>query len=110
MAFATFTASLTFVVALGYILAVGFHRYRVGISLATFHERVDASNSEHRSVQSLHGYDGLLYQLETSMAHHTKSLLLAIAGALMLLVVFWYGAGSVLGNLFLLISASCLLL
>ena len=37
MGFATFMASLTFVVVLGYILAVSFHRYRVRISLATFH-------------------------------------------------------------------------
>ena len=58
------------------------------ISLSTFHERVDASNSEHRSVQSLHGYDGLLYQLQTSMAHHTKSLILALSAALMLIGVF----------------------
>lgn len=110
MGFATFTASLSFVVVLGYILAVSFHRYRVSISLSTFHERVDASNSEHRSVQSLHGYDGLLYQLQTSMAHHTKSLVLAIFAAFMLIGVFWYGAGSIFGNLFLLISASFLVL
>lgn len=108
--FATFMASLTFVVVLGYILAVGFHRYRVSISLATFHERVNASNNEHRSVQSLHGYDGLLYQLQTSMAHHTKSLVLAITSATTLIMVFWYGTGTVYGNLFLLTSASFLLL
>ena len=100
MGFATFTASLSFVVVLGYILAVGFHRYRVNISLSTFHERVDASNSEHRSVQSLHGYDGLLYQLQTSMAHHTKSLILALSAALMLIGVFWYGAEASLGTCF----------
>lgn len=110
LGFATFMASLTFVVVLGYILAVGFHRYRVSISLATFHERVNASNEQHRSVQSLHGYDGLLYQLQTSMAHHTKSLVLAITSAATLVVVFWYGTGTVYGNLFLLISVSFLLL
>tara|TARA_B100001564_G_scaffold33176_1_gene24319 strand:- start:2703 stop:4274 length:1572 start_codon:yes stop_codon:yes gene_type:complete len=110
LGFATFMASLTFVVVLGYILAVGFHRYRVSISLATFHERVNASNVQHRSVQSLHGYDGLLYQLQTSMAHHTKSLVLAITSAATLVVVFWYGTGTVYGNLFLLISVSFLLL
>ena len=87
MGFATFMASLTFVVVLGYILAVSFHRYRVRISLATFHERVEASNSEHRSVQSLHGYDGLLFQLQSAMAHHTKSLILAICSALVLIAV-----------------------
>ena len=102
--------SLGFVVVLGYILAVGFHRYRVSISLATFHERVEASNDQHRSVQSLHGYDGLLYQLQTSMSHHTKSLLLAVMSALTLIVVFWYGTGSIYGNLFLLVAASFLLL
>ena len=110
LGFATFMASLTFVVVLGYILAVGFHRYRVSISLATFHERVNASNDQHRSVQSLHGYDGLLYQLQTSMAHHTKSLVLAITSATTLVAVFWYGTGTVYGNLFLLISVSFLLL
>lgn len=110
LGFSTFMASLTFVVVLGYILAVGFHRYRVSISLATFHERVNASNDQHRSVQSLHGYDGLLYQLQTSMAHHTKSLVLAITSAATLVAVFWYGTGTVYGNLFLLISVSFLLL
>ena len=110
LGFATFMASLTFVVVLGYILAVGFHRYRVSISLATFHERVNASNNEHRSVQSLHGYDGLLHQLQTSMSHHTKSLVLAITSATTLIMVFWYGTGTVYGNLFLLTSASFLLL
>ena len=69
MGFSTFTASLSFVVLLGYILAVGFHRYRVSISLATFHQLVEQSNIDHRSVQSLQGYDGLLYQLENAMSH-----------------------------------------
>ena len=36
LGFSTFMVSLGFVVVLGYILAVGFHRYRVSISLATF--------------------------------------------------------------------------
>ena len=69
--------SLGFVVVLGYILAVGFHRYRVA-----FPGHVSRAGGglqrPTRSVQSLHGYDGLLYQLQTSMSHHTKSLLLAV--------------------------------
>ena len=96
--FSTFMAGLSFVVVFGYIMAVGLHRYRVGISLATFHARVDASNVEHRSVQSLQGYDGLLYQLQTSMFHHTKSLIFALLSSLMLVAVLWYGAGSVFGK------------
>ena len=108
--FSTFMAGLSFVVVFGYIMAVGLHRYRVGISLATFHARADASNVEHRSVQSLQGYDGLLYQLQTSMFHHTKSLMFALLSSLMLVAVLWYGAGSVFGNLFLLASASFLIL
>ena len=87
MTFSTAMASLSFVVVLGFILAVGFHRYRVGISLLEFHEQVEASNNEHRSVQSLHGYDGLLYQLESSMSHHTRSLIFAVSSAAMLLMV-----------------------
>ncbi|MEC7625723.1 MAG: hypothetical protein VXZ04_01965 [Candidatus Thermoplasmatota archaeon] len=110
LGFSTFLASLGFVVVLGYILAVGFHRYRVSVSLATFHDRVEASNDEHRSVQSLHGYDGLLYQLQNSMGHHTKSLALAVLSAATLIAVFWYGTGTVYGNLFLLVAASFLLL
>ena len=110
MGFSTFMASLSFVVVLGYILAVGFHRYRVGISLDTFHTRVEASNIEHRSVQSLQGYDGLLYQLQSSMMHHTKSLIFAISSCVMLIAVLWYGTGTVFGNLFLLASASFLIL
>ena len=108
--FSTFMASLSFVVILGYILAVGFHRYRVAISLMTFHKKVEESNVAHRSVQSLQGYDGLLYQLQTAMSHHTKSLAFSIGSALMLVAVLWYGTGTVLGNLFLLASASLLVL
>lgn len=110
MSFSTFMAGLSFVVVLGYILAVGFHRYRVSISLKTFHDRVEKSNDEHRSVQSLQGYDGLLYQLQTSMAHHTKSLGFALLAVVMLGAVLWYGTGTVYGNLFLLTSASLVLL
>jgi hypothetical protein len=110
MGFSTFMASLSFVVILGYILAVGFHRYRVAISLMTFHKKVEESNVAHRSVQSLQGYDGLLYQLQTAMSHHTKSLAFSIGSALMLVAVLWYGTGTVLGNLFLLASASLLVL
>ena len=110
MGFSTFMASLSFVVILGYILAVGFHRYRVAISLMTFHNKVEESNVAHRSVQSLQGYDGLLYQLQTAMSHHTKSLAFSIGSALMLVAVLWYGTGTVLGNLFLLASASLLIL
>lgn len=110
MGFSTFMASLSFVVILGYILAVGFHRYRVAISLMTFHKKVEESNVAHRSVQSLQGYDGLLYQLQTAMSHHTKSLAFSIGSALMLVAVLWYGTGTVLGNLFLLASASLLIL
>jgi len=110
MGFSTFSASLTFVVVLGYILAVGFHRYRVGISLSTFHRKVEQSNDEHRSVQSLQGYDGLLYQLQTSMSHHTKSLVFALLAALMLVAVLYYGTDSDYGALFLLASVSFLVL
>ena len=110
MGFSTFMASLSFVVVLGYILAVGIHRYRVSISLMTFHQRVEQSNDQHRSVQSLQGYDGLLYQLQTSMSHHTKSLGFALLSAVMLVAVLWYGTGTIYGNLFLLASASLLVL
>jgi hypothetical protein len=58
----------------------------------------------------LQGYDGLLYQLQTAMSHHTKSLAFSIGSALMLVAVLWYGTGTVLGNLFLLASASLLVL
>ena len=98
MGFSTFTASLSFVVLLGYILAVGFHRYRVSISLATFHQLVEQSNIDHRSVQSLQGYDGLLYQLENAMSHHTKSLFFACCSALMLIAVLWNGTSTEFGN------------
>lgn len=110
LSFSTAMASLSFVVVLGFILAVGFHRYRVGISLIEFHKQVEASNNEHRSVQSLHGYDGLLFQLESSMTHHTRSLIFAVSSAFMLLMVLYLETDSVLGKLFLLASSSFLIL
>lgn len=110
MGFSTAMVSLTFVVLIGFILAVGFHRYRVGLSLKTFHKQVEASNNAHRSVQSLHGYDGLLFQLRNSMAHHTRALVLAFLSASMLTFVLFFGITSDLGALFLLASFSCLIL
>ena len=44
------------------------------------------------------------------MSHHTKSLGFALLSALMLVAVLYYGTGTTYGNLFLLASASLLLL
>ena len=80
------------------------------VSLMAFHDRVEASNDEHRSVQSLHGYDGLLYQLQNSMSpsHQVPGPGRPVCGDpyRRVLVRHWDQSG----NLFLLVAASFLLL
>lgn len=110
MTFSMFMASMSFVVLLGYILAVGFHRYRVKLSLQRFHARVEASNQEQRSVESLHGFDALVLALEKSNLQHTKTLLGAVCAALVLLVTIYVGPAEQLGAMALLGSISFLLL
>ena len=110
MSFSIFMASMSFVVLLGYILAVGFHRYRVKLSLQTFHERVDESNNDQRSVESLHGFDGLVLALHHSSVQHTKTLAGAICAALVLVVTIYVGPSEQLGAMALLGSTSFLLL
>lgn len=110
MSFTIFMASISFVVLLGYILAVGFHRYRVKLSLQRFNARVETSNQEQRSVESLHGFDGLVLALHRANTQHTKTLAAAICAAFVLLVAIYVGPTEQTGAMALMGSASFLLI
>ena len=110
MTFSVFLASISFVVLLGYTLAVGFHRYRVAMSMRAFEQRIDESNDDHRSVASLHGFDGLVYAMKQSGHHHNRSLLFAVLSSFMLLVVLYVGPADKLGTVSLLGAAGLLVL
>ncbi len=110
MSFSVFLASISFVVLLGYTLAVGFHRYRVAMSMQAFEQRIDESNDDHRSVASLHGFDGLVFSMKQSGHHHNRSLLFAVLASFMLLVVLYVGPADELGTVSLLGAAALLVL
>ncbi len=98
------------VLLIGYIFSIGFHRFRVRMSLLTFHNRVDFYKNQHRSVESLHGFDGLEYYLQKSMSGHTWTLLYAFMALIFLVVSILIKAGNEFGNLALFASFSFTLL
>ena len=109
MGFSTFMASLRLSLSLATSSLSGFTAIALASHWTPFTRGSKYSNIEHRSVQSLQGYDDS-YQLQSSMMHHTKSPIFAISSCVMLIAVLWYGTGTVFGNLFLLASASFLIL
>jgi len=110
MTFSVFLASISFVVLLGYTLAVGFHRYRVAMSMRAFEQRINDSNDDHRSVASLHGFDGLVYSMKQAGHHHNRSLVFAVLSSFMLLVVLYVGPSDEMGTLSLMGAAAFLVL
>lgn len=108
--FAMALTVLTFVIVLGYILALTFHRHRVELSLRNFQQEVEQLNSERLSVQSLHGYESLADQLNGAKSKHTWALLFGIVSSLLLLLIFLVDITSLNGKILLLLSFSSLLL
>ena len=110
LSFSLTNALFCAVLLTGYIFSIGFHRFRVRMSLLTFRNRVDYSKNQHRSVESLHGFDGLEYYLQKSMSGHTWTLMYALLALLFLVASILIDVGNEYGNLALLASFSFTLL
>ena len=80
------------------------------MSMRAFEQRIDESNDDHRSVASLHGFDGLVYAMKQSGHQHNRSLLFAVLSSFMLLVVLYVGPAEELGTVSLLGAAGLLVL
>jgi len=110
LSFAMALTALTFVILLGYLLAQTFHRHRVELSIHNFEKEVERLNAEHLSVQSLHGYESLAHQLNSTKAKHSWALSFGILSSLLLLAIFLFDIVSLNGRILLLLSFSTLLL
>ena len=102
--------AITFVILFGYILSIMVHRHRVGLSLRVFNDEVQLSNDDHRPVQSLQGYDGLVARMKRSTSKTNTSLFFAMGSALLLVVIFYIGSENESGMIILLGSFSLMLL
>ena len=51
------------VVGIGWLLALGIHRYRIALSYSVFVQKVEASEKRHQNIEALHGYDGMALSL-----------------------------------------------
>ena len=110
MSFAMALTALTFIILLGYILVLIFHRHRVELSIGNFEKEVARLNREHLSVQSLHGYEGLADLLNNARAKHSWALSFGIMSSLLLSGIFVFDIASINGRILLLLSFSTLLL
>ena len=110
MSFAMALTALTFIILLGYILVLIFHRHRVELSIGNFEKEVARLNREHLSVQSLHGYEGLADLLNSARAKHSWALSFGIMSSLLLSGIFVFDIASINGRILLLLSFSALLL
>jgi hypothetical protein len=106
LSFSTTNALLCLVLLTGYLFAIGFHRFRVRLSLQTFHSRVEYYKNQHRSVESLHGFDGLEFHLQKSMSGHTWTLLYAFLAIILLLISIIFDLSAEFSNLSLFTSFS----
>ena len=61
------------VVGIGWLLALGIHRYRIALSYAAFVHEVEASVKRHQSIEALHGYDGMAHRIHKQLRMHSLS-------------------------------------
>ena len=106
LSFSMTSALLCTILLTGYLFAIGFHRFRVRLSLNSFQEKIEFYKNQHRSVESLHGFDGLQYYLNKSMIGHTWTLLYAMGSIFCLLLSIGFGIESTVGQISLLASFS----
>ena len=90
------------VVGIGWLLALGIHRYRIALSYAAFVHEVEASVKRHQSIEALHGYDGMAHRLHKQLRMHSLSFTPLLLSCIGLGVVLIIGLQTSLGeNLFL---------
>ena len=90
------------VVGIGWLLALGIHRYRIALSYAAFVHEVEASVKRHQSIEALHGYDGMAHRIHKQLRMHSLSFTTVLLSCIGLGVVLIIGLHTSLGeNLFL---------
>ena len=90
------------VVGIGWLLALGIHRYRIALSYAAFVHEVEASVKRHQSIEALHGYDGMAHRIHKQLRMHSLSFTTVLLSCIGLGVVLIIGLQTSLGeNLFL---------
>ena len=106
LSFAMTLTALTFVILFGYIITQIVHRHRTRLSVVNFQSEVDRLNLEHRAVQSLHGYEGLVHHMTSVRNKHTLSLVYAMVSTIFITAIFFVNIETLNGRILLLMSIS----
>ncbi|MGB1793313.1 MAG: hypothetical protein ACPHMS_05450, partial [Candidatus Poseidoniaceae archaeon] len=90
------------VVGIGWLLALGIHRYRIALSYSAFIREVEASEKRHQSIEALHGYDGMAHRIHKQLRMHSLSFSTVLLSCVGLGGVLLLGLHTSLGeNIFL---------
>ena len=98
------------VVGIGWLLALGIHRYRIALSYSAFIREVEASEKRHQSIEALHGYDGMAHRIHKQLRMHSLSFSTVLLSCLGLGGVLLLGLHTSLGENIFLVSWGMLLL
>ena len=98
------------VIGIGWLLALGIHRYRIALSYSAFVLAVKASENRHQSIEALHGYDGMAHRIQKQLRMHSLSFTTVLLALLGLGGVLLLGLGTSLGENMFLASWGMLLL
>ena len=98
------------VVGIGWLLALGIHRYRIALSYSAFVNEVEASAQRHQSIEALHGYDGMAHRIHRQIRMHSLSFSTVLFSCFGLGIVLLLGLDSSLGENIFLASWGMLLL
>lgn len=98
------------VVGIGWLLALGIHRYRIALSYSAFRHEVEASEKRHQSIEALHGYDGMAHRIHRQLRMHSLSFSTVLLACIGLGAVLLFGLHTSLGENIFIISWGMLLL
>ena len=98
------------VVGIGWLLALGLHRYRIALSYSSFVHEVEASSKRHQSIEALHGYDGMAHRIHKQLRMHSLSFSTVLLSCIGLGIVLLIGLDTSLGENVFLASWGMLLL
>ena len=73
------------VVGIGWLLALGIHRYRIALSYSVFVQKVEASEKRHQNIEALHGYDGMAHRIHKQLRMHSLSFTTVLLSCLSLI-------------------------
>ena len=98
------------VIGIGWLLALGVHRYRIALSHSSFVQAVKASENRHQSIEALHGYDGMAHRIQKQLRMHSLSFTTVFVALIGLGGVLLLGLDTSLGENIFLASWGMLLL